>query len=129
MSEIDLLPEDLRRQSLSSNEIVLPYADALQALEILEEAHWAVLGWEPWLKWPNGSHLHPLLGASLDREEGEDWESYVQRSVRHYGQVLKEAQSHWDHGAFPHHDPSLTLYFCLTTTNQEGWGELQSRHQ
>ncbi|EFH84570.1 MAG TPA: hypothetical protein VHZ51_28070 [Ktedonobacteraceae bacterium] len=61
MSERDLLSEDLQRKSLSRNEIVLPYADALQALVILEEAHQAVLGWEPWLKWPNGSHLHPLL--------------------------------------------------------------------
>jgi hypothetical protein len=44
MSERDLLSEDLQRKSLSRNEIVLPYADALQALVILEEAHQAVLG-------------------------------------------------------------------------------------
>jgi hypothetical protein len=114
---------------ITSCKVLGVHAPARRKEAFSKEAHWAVLGWEPWLKWPNGSHLHPLLGASLDREEGEDWESYVQRSVRYYGQVLKEAQSHWDHGAFPHHNPSLTLYFCLTTTNQEGWGELQSRHQ
>lgn len=129
MSERDLLPPDLQKQSLSRNEIVLPYAGAWQALALLEEASWAVLGWEPWLKYPNGSHLHPLLGDSFEREDGEDWGSYVQRSACHYREVLNEEQSHWDHGIFPHYDPSLVLYFCLTTANQEEWIEFQSGRQ
>jgi hypothetical protein len=127
MNEIHLLPDDLQRKSLASNEIVLPYADALQALAILEEARWIVLGWEPWLKYPNGSHLHPLLGDSFEREDEEDWITSVQRNARRYREILKEEQSHWDHGTFPDHDPSLILYFCLTATNEEGWNELESR--
>ena len=46
MEGIDLLPEALRSKSLSDREIVLPYQEALQALDILTAAGWAFLGWE-----------------------------------------------------------------------------------
>jgi hypothetical protein len=70
-----------------------------------------------------------VLGDSFDREDGEDWGTYVQRSARHYREVLKAEQSHWDDGTFPHHDPTLILYFCLTTANQEEWNEFESKCQ
>ena len=50
MDEIDLLPEALRSQSLSAREIVLSSQQALEALEILVAATFALLGWEGWVK-------------------------------------------------------------------------------
>ena len=44
MEDIDLLPETLRSKSLSDCEIVLPYQEALQALDIRVVAGWALLG-------------------------------------------------------------------------------------
>ena len=46
MDEIDLFPEALRSQSLSEREMVLSSQQALEALEILVAANFALLGWE-----------------------------------------------------------------------------------
>lgn len=63
MDEIDLLPEALRSQSLSKREIVLPYQQALDALEILVVAKLAVVGWEGWVKYVDGRHGHAPGGV------------------------------------------------------------------
>jgi hypothetical protein len=120
-----LLPEDLRRKSLSRREIVLVYEDALEALDILELAGWAVLGWEPWLKLPEGSHMHPIMGGDFQRATLETWTTYVQRAAQLCRQVMKEEQHNWAQGTFlPQDDPmtaywqeklpSMQLHFCLT---------------
>ncbi len=74
MDEISLLPQMLREQSLSDREIVLPYQEAKEALELLERAHWALLGWGGWVKYPDGTHgFAPggVMGADIQRKEGE----------------------------------------------------------
>ncbi|HEX6557335.1 MAG TPA: hypothetical protein VF026_31515 [Ktedonobacteraceae bacterium] len=58
MDEISLLPQMLREQALSHREIVLPYQEAQEALDLLRRAQWAVwvgrMGeiprWEPRLR-------------------------------------------------------------------------------
>jgi hypothetical protein len=128
MNDLLLLPEDLQRKSLSPREMVLTYDDALKALDILESAGWVVLGWEPWLKLPDGSHVHPLMGGDFHRAAREDWTTYVHRVAQLCRQMMKEAQRRWDQGTFlPQDDPttmfwqeklpSLVLYFCLTVEN------------
>ena len=54
VDEISLLPQMLREQSLSHQEIVLPYQEAKEALDLLRRAQWAV-GGEGWVKDLNGS--------------------------------------------------------------------------
>lgn len=49
MNATDLLPEALRKQSLSEREIVLPFQETLQALEILATAGYSLQGWEGWM--------------------------------------------------------------------------------
>lgn len=68
MDDILLLPEGLQRKPLSKREIVLAYDDALKALDILENAGWAVLGWEPWLK-ISGAHVHPVVGGDFPEKQ------------------------------------------------------------
>lgn len=130
LGNLALLPEALQQKSLSKREIVLLYEDALQALDILENAGWAVIRWEPWLKLPLGSHLHPLMGGSFPQSMMEDWAIYVHRSAQLCRHMLQEEQQSWDQGTFlPQDDlntsywqvlvPSMILYFCLTVYNGE----------
>jgi hypothetical protein len=56
VDEISLLPQMLREQFLSHREIVLPYQEAKEALDLLRRAQWAVWGWEGWVKYLDGSH-------------------------------------------------------------------------
>jgi hypothetical protein len=118
MNEILLLPEYLQRKSLSKREIVLTYDDALKALDTLESTGWVVLGWEPWLKLPNGSHVHPLMGGDFHR------------AAQLCRQIMQEEQQRWDQGTFlPQDDPttmywqekipSMVLYFYLTAGSDE----------
>jgi hypothetical protein len=117
MEDIDLLPEILRSQSLSEREIVLPYDEALQALDILVKADWALLGWEGWEKDAEGRHGHSyIMGTtSIEQEPGEKWEDYVQRSARFCRATIGADQERWKREGI---DSSWTLYFCLTATGK-----------
>ncbi len=115
MDEIDLLPEALRSQSLSEREIVLPYQQALEALEILVAANFALLGWEGWGKYADGRHGHPpggVMGTGpIKQEGGETWENYVRRSARFCAETMAKEQQAWD----PHPGSAhLPLSCCLT---------------
>ena len=115
MDEIDLLPEALRSQSLSEREIVLSYQQALEALEILVAANFALLGWEGWVKYADGRHGHTPGGVmgteAIEQEVGETWENYVQRSARFCAETMTKEQQAWNtHPGSAH----LPLYFCLT---------------
>jgi hypothetical protein len=66
------LPQMLREQSLSHREIVLPYQEAKEALDLLRRAQWAVWGWEGWVKDLDGSHGFAsggVMGADMQRKE------------------------------------------------------------
>ncbi|KQT35997.1 MULTISPECIES: hypothetical protein [unclassified Methylophilus] len=54
MSDLDLLPKYLADKSISEQEIVLPTAEAIEAIDILESQGYLVLGWEGWVKSSNG---------------------------------------------------------------------------
>jgi hypothetical protein len=122
LDDIDLLPQALKEQSLSDREIVLTPENASRAVDFLEAAQWAVVGWEPWLKLADGSHLHPMLGGDFEREAHEDWTAYVHRTAHLCRQVMKEEQERWDSGDFllkgGPDERELTLYFCLTAVSE-----------
>ena len=118
MDDIDLLPESLRHQSLSSREIVLPLEEALQVIDLLSAAEWALFGWEGWVRYPDGTYGHAPDGMgtmSIERTEREDWETYVQRSANFCRETMKLEQKLWDSNA---KHPLIQLYFCLTATKK-----------
>ncbi len=117
MEDIDLLPEILRSQSLSNREIVLPYEEVLQAVDILVKANWALLGWEGWEKDPEGrrGHSHIMGTTTIEQELGEKWEDYVQRSARFCRATIEASQERWKREDI---HPSRVLYFCLTSTRK-----------
>lgn len=50
--------EDIESRSSSNNEMVVEYIDAMELLYIYEKNQIKVLGWEGWIKYPNGSLGH-----------------------------------------------------------------------
>ncbi|MDQ2906639.1 MAG: hypothetical protein M3Y81_24260 [Chloroflexota bacterium] len=134
VNEIHLLPEDLQRKSLAEREIVLMSDDTRTAIDILERAGWAILGWEPWLKLPDGTHMHPVISGDFPREALEDWPTYVHRSAQLCRDMLEEEQREWDQGTFLPPDfppywrekiPSMILYFCLFTVDSNRYSQLK----
>jgi hypothetical protein len=120
LDDIDLLPQVLREQSLSQREIVLPYRQALEALWVLMTARWALLGWEGWVKYPDGRHGPTpggVMGADVARKEGETWADYVHRSARLCRETMTREQQAWEANREYAH---LVLCFCLTATPPEG---------
>src|SRR5450755_526029 len=83
----------------------------------LVRAGWALLGWEGWVKYPDGRHGHTPGGVmgteSIEQEAGETWEGYVQRSARFCAETIAKDQHAWDANPSTAH---MTLYFCLTAT-------------
>lgn len=69
MSSLRHLPQDLASLSLSKDEIVLPLAEAIRAIDVLTANGISILGWEGWLKYSDGRVGHgnaPQGTASLD---------------------------------------------------------------
>ena len=50
--------ENIKKRSASPNETVLTYADAMVLLSIYEKTDVKVLGWEGWIKYPDGRLGH-----------------------------------------------------------------------
>ncbi len=119
VKDIDLLPTELREKSLSDREIVLPYQEALQALDVLVEAKWALLGWEGWVQYADGRRgpAAPIVigTTAIGQEPEEDWETYVQRSSDFCRETIETEQKLWD--TDPKHT-SVKLYFCLTALSR-----------
>ncbi|WP_213434583.1 MULTISPECIES: hypothetical protein [Lysobacteraceae] len=62
MSQLDNIPPHLRMRSISPREIVLPLADALEAIDYLESRSALILGWEGWVKAADGRVGHGSAG-------------------------------------------------------------------
>src|SRR5712664_234577 len=113
MDEMDLLPDELRRKSLYTNEIVLPFAEVMQAIDIFAEKGWAFAGWEPWILYPDGTYLHPVVHMDVDyRQAEESWGDFVQRSAQECSETIQEEQVARLNGTRPYYPASGILYFC-----------------
>ncbi len=71
MNPLELLPPALRALSDSDREPVLPYEEALAAVEIFEYCRWAVCGWR--------ATGEGVGGGDTERAAGEPWTDYVHR--------------------------------------------------
>jgi hypothetical protein len=112
-NDLDLLPEQLRSQSLSRTEIVLPYAAALEAIAHLRATGVGLLGWEGWVSHSNGHVGHASFQGTMDIVQGDDesWEEYVNRSADFCVKTIMQDQASWN--SSPDH-PAATLCFCIT---------------
>ena len=52
------IPKELLSRSLSNREVVLPYPDVIARIHRLREFGLRLLGWEGWLRYPDGRCGH-----------------------------------------------------------------------
>jgi hypothetical protein len=101
-----LLPSELASQSVSDTEIVLPFSAAIRALYVLAPVH-RVLGWEGWLRLPDGCLTH-----SMQHQGTADLSSLPSDgAARLCERTITLAQETFD--AAPEL-PGSTLLFCIT---------------
>ncbi len=114
-TDLKFLPPDLRVQSLSAYEIVLPYTAVLQAIAMLRAQNIAALAWEGWIRTPDGHVGHaPAYQGTMSIEQGADepWSVYVQRSLDVCAHTIHLDYTRWLEQEHPY-SPNV-LYFCVT---------------
>lgn len=99
---------ELQKKSASSRELVLPLPEATEALALLEQAGATLLGWEGWLRRPDGS-----LGHSA-RHQGTVDVTHLSRPEAYALAMSTMQQSQSTHDSDPE-VPSSELLFCITS--------------
>ena len=105
--ELELLPRELALQSASPSEVVLPYLQAIEALKVYAGARKRVLGWEGWIRTPDGTvgHANPPMGtADLSKLD-------VQSAMATCRRTIDDAHSAWSASVSSH---DAELLFCIT---------------
>jgi len=97
---------ELQTRSASSRELVLSLADAETALQAMELSGIVPLGWEGWLRYPDGrlGHSAKHQGTTGQSAPGPKTYSWLLTTMR---------QAQAEHAATPEALGS-TLLFCLT---------------
>ena len=98
---------ELQTKSASDQELVLPLASALEALGILERSGVVVLGWEGWLRYPDGRLGHSAKHQGTSSEQlatPPEQRAWLSRTMR---------LSQSEHDASPE-IPGSELLFCIT---------------
>jgi hypothetical protein len=115
LDALDLLPQKLRALSLSDCEVVLPYEEAILALDLFVAARWGLLAWEGWVKYPSGvGHHSDYQGTvGLTRRMDETWDDFVRRSAEFCRKTMQADQQRFGHDAACQ---GMQLYFCFTVT-------------
>ena len=107
MSELGLLPTRIAEKSISPREIVLPMAEALEAIDLLEAKGLLILGWEGWVKTADGRVGHgsaPQGTVSLE-------ELSVQAAAHYCRETIRKDAARW---AADHPKTTDVLHFCIT---------------
>jgi hypothetical protein len=108
------LPEDLKSRALalSNDELVLPYCEALRAIEIASEHRIAVLGLEAFEVREDGLYTVGLANASAYIRFAGNWQAYVAKMSAEAERWLKEHPLGEGHG------------YILTSASQDEFAKL-----
>lgn len=98
---------DLQRLSASQSELVLPYPRAVEALQIMEATGATLLGWEGWLRYPDGSLGHSdIHQGTTDTSALSSSETYIwANTTMNLAQKEHEIQNE---------TTGIKLLFCIT---------------
>jgi len=99
---LELLPSKLQNKSISSKEIVLPLEAAMEAINYLEAQNYLILGWEGWVKTPDGSATQGTVSL-------EDLS--VQKAAKVCRETILEDSKCWATESKESHEQ---LHFCIT---------------
>jgi hypothetical protein len=114
MNDPQLLSADLAAKSLSSIEIVLPYQEALKAVESLTAQGYFTFAWEGWVKIRDGRHGHSSRHQGTHDfwgTKGQPIPVRIQEAASYARQTIEAAQQEFDDK--PEFE-GATLHFCLT---------------
>ena len=103
-----MMLSDLQAKSASVNELVLPLAEANMALEILLRSGTTLLGWEGWIRYPDGR-----LGHSAHHQGTKDLSDMPLLEAYRFARDSMQ-QSHSEHECNPE-VPDSELLFCITS--------------
>jgi hypothetical protein len=96
----------------------LGYEDALLAIDLLVEAQLATLGWEAWVKYPDGRHgyLDPVTRATWRlRRRDETWEELVDDAAAFCRRAVE--REHQESSEKPIYT-GKSLYFCISAVDR-----------
>lgn len=100
--------QDIKSRSESPTELVVGYIDAMELLYIFEQNNTRVLGWEGWLKHPDGS-----VGHSQKHQGTTDLSNMPNSSaIALIKGTIMQANTEWND------EPEASdteLLFCITT--------------
>lgn len=100
--------KDIQERSVSENELVVCYADAIKLLHLFEKNDTQVLGWEGWLKYENGS-----IGHSQKYQGTVDLSEMTNTSaIALVKSTIMQAHAEWE--KYPEVNGAVLL-FCITT--------------
>lgn len=102
-----ILPSHIATRSISESEIILPFTDALEAINFIESKYVEILGREGLVKTASGRIGHgnaPQGTASLEKLT-------IQAAAQLCRSTMKEAQISW---AQENAGTTDELYFCIT---------------
>jgi len=100
--------ESLQQYSASTRELVLPLLQAIEAIELMEQLKIPVLGWEGWVRRPDGQIGHSALhqGTAV---------GYAITTSSEYAWLKRTIRESYDlHQSNPE-TPSSELLFCIIT--------------
>ena len=100
--------EDIKSRSASDREIVVEYMDAMEILDIFDWNRTKVLGWEGWIKYPNGQ-----LGHSQKHQGTTDLSNMPNKAAIALTKcTIMQANTEWEEKP---EIENATLLFCITT--------------
>lgn len=100
--------EDVKKRSLSDNEYVMRYTDALELIDVLHQEGVDILGWEGWLRYPDGQFGHS------NEHQGTSGLGKMPRPsvVALLKSTIMQANMEW---VSSQSDTDAELLFCITT--------------
>jgi hypothetical protein len=100
--------EDIKSRSVSDNEIIVEYIDAMEILDIFERNRTKVLGWQGIIMYPNGS-----LGGSEKHQGTTDLSTMpIMSAIAFTKWTIMQSHTEWEEK--PERE-NATLLFCITT--------------
>jgi hypothetical protein len=108
MSQLNIkIPPHLRELSISDREIVLPLAEALEAVDYLEQHSFLILGWEGWVKCADGRVGHGSAGYLSTFTENLS----VAEAAADARETIQAGALDWQE---KYGGSTDALYFCIT---------------
>ncbi|MBW4463801.1 MAG: hypothetical protein KME47_26695 [Nodosilinea sp. WJT8-NPBG4] len=98
------IPKELLSRSLSDREIVLPYPDVIATIHRLPEFGLRLLGWEGWLRYPDGRWGHSARHQGTVDLSDIPAQEAMELCIRTLEQAHAEAKREPEVGE---------LYFCV----------------